>query len=328
MSHVIEPCHTYVNELRHTCEHVIPGIPGPNTRRLQHTATNCNTLQHAATCNTFMQAQHMRGARGGSQRVSHCNTLQHAATRCNTMHIRAGASNEGARGGRKLAHVSLQHTTTHCNTLQHAATRCISTLQHIHAGTIHGGARDGIEYEQRVSHCNTLRHTATHCYKLQQHTETHTCRYNTYRRKRWQQTHTKNVSLRHAATHYNTLQHAATAHCNVYMQVQHEEAQEVAANMSKECRTATHCKHTTQTYYNNKLQHIHAGATHGGARGGSKHEQRKHSATHAAAARYQRCCSVLWCVAVCCSAHVQCTALRIQLQLATQGIAVCCSVLQ
>ena len=66
-----------------------------------HTATHCNTLQHAAT-----KQQHT---------ATHGNPLQHLATLCNTR----------------------QHTTTNCKTLQHAARApllCsrLPTYTHVH----------------------------------------------------------------------------------------------------------------------------------------------------------------------------------------------------
>jgi len=67
---------------------------------LQHTATHCNTLQHAAT--------------------THCNTLQHAATHHNVLPFVETSATQCN---------TLQYTATHRNTLQHTATRC-NTLQH------------------------------------------------------------------------------------------------------------------------------------------------------------------------------------------------------
>jgi len=67
---------------------------------LQHIATRCNTLQHAATQETKSLKNILYW------RAVCCNTLQHTATHCNT----------------------LQHTATHCNALQHTATHC-NTLQ-------------------------------------------------------------------------------------------------------------------------------------------------------------------------------------------------------
>jgi len=71
---------------------------------LQHTATHCNTLQHADVPYTMGIKQQKQM---GDQALPLFNTLQHTATYYNT----------------------LQHTATHCNTLQHTATHC-NTLQH------------------------------------------------------------------------------------------------------------------------------------------------------------------------------------------------------
>ena len=108
---------------------------------LQHAATYCNILQHAATnfsgcVQCAFLTRCIRFILGGSwcflvflviiahhTRMwvcKHCNTLQHTATHCNT----------------------LQHTATHCNTLQHTAT--------------HGNARPHM-----VTHCYTLPHATT-----------------------------------------------------------------------------------------------------------------------------------------------------------------------
>jgi len=87
---------------------------------LQHTATRCNTLKHAATqathCNTC-------GRCSNHQSKTHHNTPQHGATRCNTLQHTATPADDAAI-------ISLKHTTTHHNTLQHAATPC-NTLQHL-----------------------------------------------------------------------------------------------------------------------------------------------------------------------------------------------------
>ena len=71
-------------------------------RRLCVSCAHCNTLQHTATyCNTRQHAAMYRKRRLCVY-YAHCNTLQHTATYCNT----------------------LQHTATHCNILQHTATHC------------------------------------------------------------------------------------------------------------------------------------------------------------------------------------------------------------
>ena len=92
----------------------------PAQRRMQHTATHCNTLQCTAT--TYMYQEHTSWVTCAIY-VAHCNTLQHAATHCNTLHYTATHCNI-------LQHTAthgntLQHTATHCNTLQHTATHCI-----------------------------------------------------------------------------------------------------------------------------------------------------------------------------------------------------------
>jgi len=86
-----------------------------------HTATHCNTSQHAATtlCNTC--AEYPYWTITGKTTM---HTLQHTATHCST----------------------LQHTATHCNTLQHTATHC-NILQH--TCTIH----------RTATHCNTCAET-------------------------------------------------------------------------------------------------------------------------------------------------------------------------
>ena len=48
------------------------------TRRLQHTATHCNTLQHTATHCSIAEAIDMAGDH--HKECENCNTLQHTAT--------------------------------------------------------------------------------------------------------------------------------------------------------------------------------------------------------------------------------------------------------
>jgi len=79
-------------------------VYSPPRKRLQHSATHCNTLQHTATqfiCSTSQEILRKCATYAYlPPTATHCNTLQHTATHCNT----------------------LQHTATHCNTLQHTAT--------------------------------------------------------------------------------------------------------------------------------------------------------------------------------------------------------------
>jgi len=162
---------------------------------LQHTATHCNTLQHAAT---ELRATPAIGATRTATHTAthiakHCNTLQHNTT-YPAIDLRA-----------TVAHA---HCNTHCNTLQHTATHC-NTQQ------------------QTATHCNTLQHTATHCNTLtQQHTATHfnplhlTLQQNCDRPSPLEHSDLGAVqvaarcnALQRTATHRNTLQHTST-HCN------------------------------------------------------------------------------------------------------------------
>jgi len=178
---------------------------------LQHTATHCNTLQHAlqhtAThCSTLPHT------------ATHCNTLQHTATHCNTTLDRQ----DHTQVQRDVTHscvtwlIYMWHDSfrfdvpqlhvwhdiaTHCNTLQFSATRC-NTLQ------------------ETATHCNTLQHTATYCNTTvdrQDHTQvqrdvTHSCA--TRLIYMWYHSFRCDVPQLHVwhdtATHCNTLQHTAT----------------------------------------------------------------------------------------------------------------------
>jgi len=82
---------------------------------LQHTATQCNALQHTLGMTEMLwrttQLQHT---------ATHCNTaqrLQHTATPCNILQRTATHGN------------TLQHTAAHCSTLHRKATHC-NALQH------------------------------------------------------------------------------------------------------------------------------------------------------------------------------------------------------
>jgi len=135
-----------------------------------HTATHCNTLQHAAT-----KQQHT---------ATHGNPLQHLATLCNTR----------------------QHTTTNCKTLQHAArapllcsrlhtytrVHICNTLQHTatHCNTL-----------QQNSNCSAADYTPTHVYTYactRRNTENTYVQPHTYTRK-----NTRNTYL-HTQTYTNT----------------------------------------------------------------------------------------------------------------------------
>jgi len=102
----------------------------------QHTATDCNTLQHTATSSQHADCRVWTWYVSLQCTATLCNTLQHTlqhtVTHCNTLQI----------------------TATHCKVLQHTKLRC-NTLQHTtaHSSTLHYTA----------THYTTLQHTATHC---------------------------------------------------------------------------------------------------------------------------------------------------------------------
>jgi len=83
---------------------------------LQHTATQCNTLQHTFFPKICNRVGNLAGAkittRTHCDTLTHSNTLQHTPTHSNTLHHTPPYRN------------TLQHTATHCNTLQHTATHC------------------------------------------------------------------------------------------------------------------------------------------------------------------------------------------------------------
>jgi len=106
---------------------------------LQHTAANCNTLQHITTRGVIVWDRK-------GERVLllsfHNNTLEHTATHWNT----------------------LQHTAIHYNTLQY--TIAMGSYAWIFVCTWIFGiftATHCYTLQQIATHCNTLHHTATHC---------------------------------------------------------------------------------------------------------------------------------------------------------------------
>jgi len=147
----------------------------------------------------------------------HCNTLQHTATHCNTLqHIATQAlelfwrhpvvSEEDC-----LVFTTLQHTATHCNTLQHVAPHC-NTLQHRHLSYF-GDTKSFLKKIASFSpHCNALQHTATHCNTLQ-HIATQALELFWRHQVVSEDDCLVLTTLQHTATHCNTLQHTAT-HCN------------------------------------------------------------------------------------------------------------------
>jgi len=159
---------------------------------MQHTATRCNTRQHAALCYSTLQQpdQQSRFRRAVGlphpafqcstlhHTASHCSTLQHSATCCNTLHHTATYCNSLSPGivdlnfvgallwgvGLLMCH-DLILSAQRCNTLQQAATcsnklphsapqcnRLLQTAAHSNTGTC----------TIQVPKCNTLRYIATH----------------------------------------------------------------------------------------------------------------------------------------------------------------------
>jgi len=127
---------------------------------LQHTATHCDTLQHTAThCDTL---QHT---------ATHCDALQHTATHCHTLRRTATHCN------------TPQHTKTHRNTLQHTATHCKRIVKHSSSNVsttavlvflciVNVAVRWlsrmlPMLWRRSVKHCSTPQHNVTHCNTLQ-----------------------------------------------------------------------------------------------------------------------------------------------------------------
>ena len=81
----------------------------------------CNAVQHAAThCSTLLHAAPNRFCRN-QLRCTYCNIRQHIATRCNT--LQHTATNRSCRNQLRFTYCNvLQYIATHCNPLQHAAT--------------------------------------------------------------------------------------------------------------------------------------------------------------------------------------------------------------
>jgi len=158
-----------------------------------------------------------------------------------------------------------------------------------------------------ATHCNTLQHTATHCNSLQHtraghkrciHMLLHTATYrNTLHHTATCSNYKRLMSrgcigsdtLQHTASHCTTLQHTAT-HCNML--------QHTAPHCNTLQHTATHC---TRCVTYSCFARVHLGSASGHAM-----------------------CSVLQCVAVCCSVLYRVNVCFSVLQC----VAVCCSALQ
>jgi len=127
---------------------------GPRTSHIHcstlppHTATHCNTLQHAAThffshhilCDLCSKTGLVHSSTCTLCTVTAITATHYVATCCNTKHCVVTRCN------------TTQHTATHCNTLQHTATHC-NTLQH--------NATQCNTLQRTLQH--TLQHAATRC---------------------------------------------------------------------------------------------------------------------------------------------------------------------
>ena len=95
---------------------------------MRHSATHCNTLQHAATHRNRTDFSMMSLSVRRNIVATHCNTLQHTTAHCNTLQHTAK---------------KIHHTAPHCTTLHYTSTHCTTP-------------------QLTATHCNTLQHTATH----------------------------------------------------------------------------------------------------------------------------------------------------------------------
>jgi len=138
-THAVAHTRKYTRTQKHTCmQHTNPFQTPANNQNLrklhalqnvQHTATNCNTLQHSAVCihkhlfnppRTFKFCAH-------DTHCNTCNALQQIATPCNTLQCVYTFTFSNPHELLRHALKRVQHTathSTHCNTLQHSAT-CI-----------------------------------------------------------------------------------------------------------------------------------------------------------------------------------------------------------
>jgi len=99
------------------CEEVLLVL---SLNMLQHTATHCNTLQHAA-CTEQINFRGSLSRSLSQHAATRCNTLQHAATHCNTLQHTATHCRTLQDTAKTLPQTQ---TAAHCNTLQHTATHC------------------------------------------------------------------------------------------------------------------------------------------------------------------------------------------------------------
>ena len=142
----------------------------PSATLPQHSATPCNTLQHALR-QILVQTI---GRHPATFLLQRCFTLYYTATRCNMLQHTHTSADFGTEK-------KTLPSTTSCNTLQQAATRCntatrCNKLQHAAAHTL----TDFVE-DLRASpsalftapRCNPLQHAATRFNTLQRRYNTH-----------------------------------------------------------------------------------------------------------------------------------------------------------
>jgi len=123
--------------------YVYPNKRTANTKRDVFLVAHCNTLQHTATHRRSYMPHILQHT------ATQCNTLQHTATHCNTLQCTATHR-------RGCTPHTMQHTATHSNALQHTATHC-NTLQHIKdaAHRLHCNASERLitSQDSRVRSC-------------------------------------------------------------------------------------------------------------------------------------------------------------------------------
>jgi len=219
------------------------------------------------------------------------NGAQYAATHCNTpVPLCRGIV---PSDWRTTCSKTLQHAATFGNALQHTATHC-NTLQHA------------------ATHCNTLQHTATHCNTLQ-----HTA----IRCNIWHHTLTF-VSWYFAENTkimtYDMQQHTAT-HCNTPLPLCRGLLQKTP---NKSCTPCSKTLQHSATFYKTLLP-----LCHGILQKAPSERRPLVTLRHPNRPLYIHIsvsCSVLYCVAVCCSA-VECAGIPIVRYISTSHF--CCSVL-
>ena len=241
MQHNTQRCNTRV-AVCHTCNTLSIGRRNRQyIHTLHHSATRCNTLQHAAT--RLIHA------------ATRCYTLQHAATHCATCNT---LSRSIVRHNRKYTH-TLQHRAKRYNTEQNAATH-YNTLQHAVPPATHHLDPSCDAAGCTLMHKQTRTHTHAHT-----HTHKHTL---TRIRKHIYLVHlSQHTILQHTATHCNTLQHAATHIVGSCLSARYTATQLVLQYkvlqtptrathtyniQARVCRTATHCKTLQHIQYTGK----------------------------------------------------------------------------